>query len=231
MTAWRAVFGGHQPTSRRPSAASSLDPLGSVSTSLRFMVIATIISVILGGCVSLAIAALGRSGRLIDTGVMLPLGTSAVTIGFGLIVAFSTAPFDWRAAPLMIPLGHALVATPFVVRVLLPTLRAIDPRLRDAAATLGAPPVRAWREIDLRVIRGPLLTGAGFAAAISLGEFGATTFLTRRGRVTLPIAIEQLLGRPGTILHAQGYVLATVLAALTFAVIALVEVARGTRRA
>ena len=231
LTAWRSVFGGEQPTSRRPTAVRSLDPLDSVSTSLRFMVIATVISVILGGCASLAIAAMGRRGRLFDTGVMLPLGTSAVTIGFGLIVAFSASPFDWRAAPLLIPLGHALVATPFVVRVLLPTLRAIDPRLRDAAATLGAAPVRAWREIDLRVIRGPLLTGAGFAAAISLGEFGATTFLTRQGRVTLPIAIEQLLGKPGTLLHAQGYVLATVLAALTFAVIALVEVVRGFRRA
>ena len=231
LTAWRAVFGDEQPTSRRPTSVSTLDPLGSLFTSLRFMVIATIISVVLGGCVSLAIAALGRSGRVLDTGVMLPLGTSAVTIGFGLVVAFSRSPIDWRAAPLMIPLGHALVATPFVVRVLLPTLRSIDPRQRDAAATLGAAPTRAWREIDLRVIRSPLLTGAGFAAAISLGEFGATTFLTRQGRATLPIAIEQLLGRPGTLLHAQGYVLATVLAVLTFAVISVVEVARGFRRA
>ena len=231
LTAWRSVFGDERTTSNRPTAVSSLDPLGSLFTSLRYMVIATIISLILGGCVSLAIAALGRSGRVLDTGIMLPLGTSAVTIGFGLVVAFSTSPFDWRAAPLMIPLGHALVATPFVVRVLLPTLRSIDPRLRDAAATLGAAPTRAWREVDLRVIRGPLLTGAGFAAAISLGEFGATTFLTRQGRATLPIAIEQLLNRPGTLLHAQGYVLATVLAVLTFAVIALVEVVRGFGRA
>jgi thiamine transport system permease protein len=231
LTAWRSVFGDEKPLSRRPTSVSSLDPLASLFTSLRFMLIATIISVVLGGCVSLAIAAMGRSGRVLDTGVMLPLGTSAVTIGFGLVVAFSTAPIDWRAAPLMIPLGHALVATPFVVRVLLPTLRSIDARQRDAAATLGASPSRAWREIDLRVIRGPLLTGAGFAAAISLGEFGATTFLTRQGRATLPIAIEQLLSRPGTLLHAQGYVLATVLAVLTFTVIAFVEAVRGFRRA
>ena len=226
LTAWRSVFGS-QPPSSRPTSATSIDPLGSVFTSLRFMIVAVLLSLVIGGCASLAIAALGRSGRVLDTGIMLPLGTSAVTIGFGLVVAFSTRPFDWRAAPLLIPLGHAMVATPFVVRVLLPTLRSIDPRLRDAAATLGASPTRAWREIDLRLVRGPLLTAAGFAAAISLGEFGATTFLTRQGRATLPIAIEQLLGRPGTVLHAQGYVLATILAALTFAVIALVEVARG----
>ncbi len=227
LAAWRSVFGSQQRSSARPTSATSIDPLGSVFTSLRFMIVAVLLSLVIGGCASLAIAALGRSGRVLDTGIMLPLGTSAVTIGFGLVVAFSTSPFDWRAAPLLIPLGHAMVATPFVVRVLLPTLRSIDPRLRAAAATLGASPTRAWREIDLRVVRRPLLTAAGFAAAISLGEFGATTFLTRQGRATLPIAIEQLLGRPGPGVHAQGYVLATILAALTFAVIAVVEVVRG----
>lgn len=228
LGAWRSVFESGALGSAHPTSAASIDPLGSVFTSLRFMIVAVLLSLAIGGCASLAIAALGRSGRVLDTGIMLPLGTSAVTIGFGLVVAFSTSPFDWRAAPLLIPLGHAMVATPFVVRVLLPTLRSIDPRLRDAAATLGASPIRAWREIDLHLVRSPLLTAAGFAAAISLGEFGATTFLTRQGRATLPIAIEQLLGRPGPVLHAQGYVLATILAALTFAVIGLVECLRAT---
>ena len=233
LVAWRAVFGRKAPDGARPTAAAALDPLGSVYTSLRFAVVATLISVIVGGCVSLAIVSMSRDtgrrrlGRALDTGVMLPLGTSAVTIGFGLIVAFAVAPLDWRAAPLLIPLGHALVATPFVVRVLLPPLRAIDQRLRDAAATLGASPLRAWQEIDVRLMVAPLMTGAGFAAAISLGEFGATTFLTRQGRATLPIAIEQLLNRPGAALHAEGYVLACVLAVLTFAVIGTFEAARG----
>ena len=228
LAAWRTVFGREAAaTAGRPTAAAALDPLGTLTTSLRFALVATILSVAIGGCAALAIAASGRAGRVLDTGVMLPLGTSAVTIGFGLLVAFSSAPLDWRSAPLMIPLGHALVATPFVVRSVLPTLRAISPQMRDAASTLGASPVRAWREVDLRLMVAPLLTGTGFAAAISLGEFGATTFLTRQGRATLPIAIEQLLNRPGAALHAQGYVLATVLAILTFAVIAMVEVIRN----
>ncbi|MCU1368160.1 MAG: putative thiamine transporter permease protein [Ilumatobacteraceae bacterium] len=233
LVAWRAVFGRQQLASARPTAASSLDPLGSLFTSLRFAAVATAVSVVIGGCASLAIVAMSRTGgrsrlgRALDTGIMLPLGTSAVTIGFGVLVGFSVAPLDWRAAPLLIPLGHALVATPFVVRVLLPTLRSIDPRLRDAASTMGASPLRAWREIDMRVMVAPLLTGAGFAAAISLGEFGATTFLTRQGRATLPIAIEQLLARPGAVLHAEGYVLATVLALLTFVVIGAFEGVRS----
>ncbi len=231
LAAWRSVFGGATP-SQHPIANGSVanspvDALGSITTSLRVAIVAMAISLLIGGCAAFAIAALGRSGRVLDTGIMLPLGTSAVTIGFGLILAFDTPPFDWRAAPLLIPLGHALVATPFVVRLLLPTLRSIDPQLRAAAASLGASPIRAWREIDLRFSARPLLTAAGFALAISLGEFGATTFLTRRGRATLPIAIEQLLNRPGALLHAQGFVLATVLATLTIGVIGAVEALRG----
>ncbi|HEY4332510.1 MAG TPA: iron ABC transporter permease [Ilumatobacteraceae bacterium] len=222
LDAWRAVFRGTS-TAAQTIGGNSVDAFGAITTSLRFALAAMVISLVIGGCAAFAISALGRAGRLLDTGVMLPLGTSAVTIGFGMLITFDRAPVDWRAAPWLIPLGHALVATPFVVRLLVPTLRAIDPELRDAAACLGASPTRAWREIDLRFVRTPLRTAAGFAIAISLGEFGATSFLTRQGRTTLPIAIEQLLNRPGPVFHAQGYVLATVLAALTIGVIAVVN--------
>jgi len=229
LAAWRAVFTGERSASARPPAAA-VDALGSLTVSLRFAVIAMVISVIIGASASFAIAAMGHAGRFLDAGVMLPLGTSAVTIGFGLLIAFDQAPFDWRAAPLLIPIGHALVATPFVVRSILPVIRAIDPQLRSAAATLGASPLRAWSEVDLRLAARPLVIGAGFALAVSLGEFGATTFLTRQGRATLPIAIEQLLNRPGALLHAEGYVLATILATLTFVAIGTVELARRGRQ-
>ena len=67
----------------------------------------------------------------------------------------------------------------------LSVLRSIPRDLRAAAATLGASPVRAWWQVDARALRRPLLAGAGFSAAISLGEFGATTFLSRTGTETL----------------------------------------------
>ena len=223
LAAWRGVFGASTDQPARPTTGVLVDPLASLGTSLRFAVIATAISLVIGTTASLAIAALGRRGRVLDIALMLPLGTSAVTIGFGLLVAFDSGRLDWRASPLMIPFGHALVATPFVVRVVLPVLRSVDAALRDAASTLGASPLRAWREVEVRLIARPLATAAGFAMAISLGEFGATSFLTRQGRETLPIAIERLLNSPGSLRHAQGYVLATVLAALTFVIVAAIE--------
>jgi thiamine transport system permease protein len=102
---------------------------------------------------------------------------------------------------------------------MLSVLRAVPRDLRAAAATLGATPIHTWWQVDARALRRPLLAGAGFSAAISLGEFGATTVLTRSGRETLPIAIGRLLGRPGGLPRAQGFALATILLVLTTAIV------------
>ena len=118
-------------------------------------------------------------------------------LGLGFLIAFDTPPLDFRAAPWLVPVAQALVAIPFVVRIVAPTLRSIDPRQREAAALLGASPGRVRREIDLPIVSRALAVAAGFAFAISLGEFGATVFLARPDRPTLPVAIFRFLGRPG----------------------------------
>jgi len=186
-----------------------------------------VIALALGAAASCAIGYSRRLGALLDTGLMLPLGTSAVTVGFGLLITMDRRPLDLRGSWVLIPVAHALVALPFVVRVVLPALRAVEPRLRDAAATLGAPPWRVWRAVDLPVLRRPLLAGAGFAFAISLGEFGATSFLTRIGNETMPLAIARLLGRPSPLNLAQADALATVLMVLTLVAVLAVDRLRG----
>ncbi len=216
-TAWRTLGSSEV----RPGVSLGVDPMAALRTSLQFAAVATLISIAIGGLGALAITAARRHGSLLDVGLMLPLGTSAVTIGLGMLITFDTPPFDWRASWWLIPLGHALVATPFVVRALLPVLRSIPAEQRAAAATLGAAPLRAWWEIDVRRIRRPLVASAGLAAAISLGEFGATTFLTRAGNDTMPIAIARLLGRAGEIPRAQGFALATILLAVSALVIGI----------
>jgi thiamine transport system permease protein len=122
-----------------------------------------------------------------------------------------------------VPVGHALVAVPFVVRTCVGVLRSVDPAMTDAAATLGAAPFAAWRATVVPYLWRPLGVGAALAAAISLGEFGATSFLSRSGGETLPLAITDLLGRTGTVLQAQAYALATLLAAVTLAVVIAAE--------
>jgi len=228
LRAWSAVL--HGPTGGTGAAAPVLtDPLATVTTSLRIALAATVIAVVVGGLAAVAIDANQRAGRWLDTGLMLPLGTSAVVVGFGLLITFDQAPLDLRGSSIMLPLGQALVAIPFVVRAMLPTLRAIDPDLRHAAATLGAAPLRAWREVDLPILRRAIGAAAGFAFAISLGEFGATSFLTRAGNETIPIGISRLLGRPSTFNLAQAFVLTTLLIALTTAVVLVFDLLREGR--
>ncbi len=219
LTAWRS-FGD---TSSRPSADLGIDALAALGASLRAAALAMILAVTIGALATLAIASSRVGGRLLDIGSMLPLATSAVTIGFGMLITFDRAPVDWRAEPWLVPVGHALVAMPFVVRAALPVLRARPVGWREASAMLGASPLRAWWEIDVRLLRRPLLVGACFAAAVSLGEFGATTFLSRSGEETLPIVIARLLGRAGDVPRAQASALALLLAVVTAAVLVGVE--------
>jgi thiamine transport system permease protein len=220
LEGWRALGGA---TTARPGINLGVDPLASLYESLRFAAAASVVSVVVGGLAAAGIALGRRHGRWLDTGLMLPLGTSAVTIGLGILITFDTAPFDWRARWWIIPLGHALIAIPFVVRSTLPVLRAIHPDQRAAAITLGATPLRAWWEVEVRRLARPLAAGAGFAAAISLGEFGATTFLTRSGRETLPIAIDRLIGRAGALPRAQAFALATILLVVTSLIVMLAD--------
>ncbi len=171
--------------------------------SVQTAVDATWISVLLGLLVALSLTrtARGRAARRVRAGLdllfLLPLGVSAVTIGFGLLVTLGRPPLDLRTWPLLVPLAQALVALPIVVRTLLPVLAAVDDRQRQAASSLGAGPLRVLLTVDAAVLWRPLLAGAGFAFAVSLGEFGATSFVARADNPTLPLVIFRLLGRPG----------------------------------
>ena len=154
---------------------------------------------------------------------MLPLGVSAVTVGFGFLITLNQPPFDLRSSWLLIPVAQAMVALPLVVRTLLPTLRAIDPRLHEAAASLGAAPARIVATIDLPFALRGLGLAVGFAFATSLGEFGATSFLARPDRPTLPVVIFQLIGRPGAENFGMALAASVVLAVLTALAMGLAE--------
>src|SRR5581483_5200912 len=179
-------FGFYRALANPPGDSTLfVSPLEAVRNSLVFAVIATVIALVVGGCAAFTIArrsARPTGSRALDTLIMLPLGTSAVTIGFGFLITLDHPPIDLRTSPVLIPIAHALVAAPFVVRVMVP-------RLREAAAVLGAPPSRVWREIDLAIVARALLVTAGFAFAVSLGEFGATIFIVRPDYPTLPVVI------------------------------------------
>jgi thiamine transport system permease protein len=110
-----------------------------------------------------------------------------------------------------------------VVRALQPALSSLPERLHQAAATLGASPFRSWWAIDWPIIRRAALSAAAFAFTISLGEFGATSLLTRPEFPTIPIAIYRFLSQPGGSNYGQAMAMATLLMALTTVSILMIE--------
>ncbi|MCR1783533.1 iron ABC transporter permease [Nocardioides carbamazepini] len=215
--------------------AGSADGLLQVSVtdalvaSLRIAVDATWMSLALGLVVAFVVTrtvrtrAGKRARAVLDGFFMLPLGVSAVTLGFGFLIALDRPPLDLRVSPVLVPIAQALVALPLVVRTLVPVLAGIDDRQRQAAASLGAGPLRTLLTVDLAVVWRPLLAAAGFAFAVSLGEFGATSFIVRPAEPTLPVVIYRLLGHPGALNYGTAMAASVVLAAVTAGVILVVE--------
>ncbi|MGW0967203.1 ABC transporter permease [Streptomyces sp. NPDC002516] len=223
-------FGYYRALAHDDGSVFLVAPIEAVGNSLEYALAATAIAVLIGG---LAAAALTRrAGRLMrgfDALLMLPLGVSAVTVGFGFLIALDEPPLDLRASWILVPLAQALVGVPFVVRTMLPVLRAVDGRLREAATVLGASPWRVWREVDLPMVRRALLIAAGFAFAVSLGEFGATVFIARPDNPTLPVAVARLLGRAGDLNYGQAMALSTILMVVCAVSLLLLERVRTDR--
>jgi thiamine transport system permease protein len=151
-----------------------------------------------------------RLSAILDPIFLLPLGTSAVTLGYGYILSMGAL----RTSFWLVPVAHTLIAMPFVVRSILPTLRGMDPKLREAANTLGASPARSWREVDLPILSRTLAVAAAFAFTISLGEFGATLLVSRPDLPTMPVVIYRALGQPGLLNYGQALAMSTILMAI-----------------
>jgi thiamine transport system permease protein len=201
----------------------------ALMTSLRTAVDATWMALLVGVMVSLIVTrrshsvAERRVRSTLDGFFMLPLGVSAVTLGFGFLITLDQPPLDLRDSPLLVPMAQALVALPLVVRTLTPVLGGIDDRQRQAAASLGASPARTLLTVDLPVVWKPVLAASGFAFAASLGEFGATSFLARDDAPTLPVVIFRLIGHPGEMNYGMALAASVVLATATAVVMLAVE--------
>jgi len=215
-------FGSYDAlTELRRGSVLFVPPIDAIANSLLYALVATVIALVVGGAAAFAVAR-SRRGGLLDTVLALPLGVSAVTLGLGFVIAFDP-PIDLRTSWVLTPIAHSLVAIPFVVFIAAPVIRSIDPRLREAATMLGASPRVVWREVDLPVAARGLMVGAGFAFAISLGEFGATAFIARPDRPTLPVVVFRLLGQPGVENFGAAMAASTILMVLTLGAVLAIE--------
>jgi thiamine transport system permease protein len=186
-------------------------PIAAARNSFVFALITIAITLSLGLLVAYAQRQPTPLNKLLDPLLMLPLGASAITLGLGFIIVFNRPPFSTFRFPILVPIAHSLVALPFIVRTLTPALINIPASLRNAARVLGASPVRVWTEVDLPLLAPAILVSTIFALTISLGEFGASTFLVRPDYPTMPVAIFRYIAQPGALNYGQALAMSTIL--------------------
>lgn len=195
----------------------------SLIVSARTALFAGLLGMVLATTVGMAVVRLGRVGRLIDLLTFVPLAVSPVMLGLGLVVTFDERWYDWRAAWWFVAMAHTLVALPLAVRVLVPSWNAVPAGLHEAAAVLGAGESRRFLDVDLRFVRRAMVAGFGLVIAVSLGEFGAASLLSRSGAETVPVVVGRLLTRTGDLVRAQAFALSTVLVVVCIGALLLVE--------
>jgi len=176
------------------SAAVGNSPLAAIGNSLRFGTGAALIALSLG----LAFCYGSMRIRLlrttwVETLALAPIVVSSIALGFGVLLAFrksplSAIPADWRVI-----LVHSVLAFPFVVRTVRPVLANLDRRLTEAARTLGAGPVQAFRTVELPLIAASVFVALALAFGISVSEMSATMMLARPGLVTMPVSVYRFL--------------------------------------
>ena len=216
---YKQIFTGNQSERFKVFATKE-----AIWNSITWALIAMFVATVLGYfAANLMTHSSKRLSKTADTLLLLPLGTSGVLIGFGILIALNATPVDFRSKWWIVPLAQAMIGVGFVARIVSTAIRGIDPQLKDAAKILGASNNQVWRNIDLPIISRSLVAGAAFSFAIAIGEFGATAFLTRPQRPTIPTTIFNLLGRPGAETFGMAMALSVILAAVTGVSIAILD--------
>jgi molybdate transport system permease protein len=210
----------------------SAEEMTALMLSLRVSLLATLASLPLGIATAYALARWRFPGHgLLNGLVHLPLILPPVVTGYLLLVTFGrqgwvgatlwdwfgfTFAFRWTGAAL----AAAVMAFPLMVRAIRLAIEAVDPKLEEAAATLGASRSIVFLTVTLPLILPGVIAGAVLAFAKAMGEFGATiTFVANiPGETqTLPTAIYSFLQVPG----GDGAALRLVLIAVAVAMAAL----------
>jgi thiamine transport system permease protein len=196
--------------------------------SLRNMAVAASIAFVLGTLISWLLVR--TKHKVLDFVFLAPLGVSSVVLGFGFLVSFDAEWFPLRSSWLIVPLAQALIALPMVIRLVYPALVSIGKEPIEQASLDGASSWQTWRFVESGMIKGVLLTALGYAAIISIGEFGASTFLAYGSEGTIPTLLFRLIARPGEQNYGMAMAVSALLIAFVWAVMMLLSRYSRTRQ-
>ena len=168
---------------------------------------------------------IARGERLAETAGMLPMAASGLVLGTGwFLILFPLARPESLALPVTI-LANALMALPFLIRLILPEARRLMTDYDRLARATGLEGLARLRWLTLPRLARPLGLGAGLAAALSMGDLGTIALFAGEGQATLPLVIQRLAGAY-RMEAASGAAL--VLVALSFTLFAIFDM--GGRR-
>lgn len=216
----------------------------AVTLSLQVSLWAAILTLPLGVFTAYALARWSFPGKQVLNGLVhLPLILPPVVTGYLLLLGFGTQgpfggflqqfgivlAFRWTGAAL----AAGIMGFPLMVRAIRLSIEAVDPKLEEAAATLGANRFWAFATITLPLIVPGIIAGTILAFAKAMGEFGATiTFVSNiPGQTqTLPSAIYAFLQVPGGEASAMRLVLVSVVIAMSALILSELLARRASKR-
>ena len=225
--AWIEAWNGSYSATAIPDA---------LTNSLIYCITTLIVALPVGYMISSTIARLEgenkqNTARFVEFLSMIPLALSAVMIGLGILIGvLKWAPdlFSWAILPAV---PHIIITTPFVVRIMLPAIRSLEPQYHEQAMLLGLSPAKAWWHGRISLLRAPIIVSAALTMAFSLGEFGASWILVRSGSWdSLSVLVDQLMGRPkfDPLIQPMAMAAAATLMFLTFILFLIAERFRHT---
>jgi 2-aminoethylphosphonate transport system permease protein len=196
-------------------------------TSLATGIIASVVALVIGTWAALAVRALRRRGaKVIGTLFVLPIAVPSVSVGLGLLVAFSRPPFLLNGTSVIVVIAHVVLVTAFAFSSVSAGLARLPAHFEQVAASLGGRPAYVLFRVTLPLLTPSLVAAAGLCFALSMGELGATIMVYPPGWVTLPVGIFALTDRGAVF---DGAALTVLLLVLTLVV--LVAVSRIRTRA
>jgi putative spermidine/putrescine transport system permease protein len=167
----------------------------SFATSVQVAIGATILAVVLGSLLALAVARYRFFGReSIAFVVILPLALPGIVTGLALNTAFRTIGFDFGVTTIIV--GHASFCVVVIYNNAIARFRRTSRSFEEASTDLGADTFSTFRRVTLPAIRTALIAGALLAFALSFDEIIVTNFLSGPGVQTLPIWIFNNYQRP-----------------------------------
>jgi thiamine transport system permease protein len=167
--------------------------LGAILSTVRLSGLAALLATIAGIIAGLALFFAEKTNKnralpkTIEMLQWLPMAVSSAIFAYGWLFLSTD-----RVASIALVAAQAVIAWPFVSRAIYASLRAIDPRVREAAKTLGASPFRAFMTVELRTILPSIAAAAAFAFSITAGDVNVPLMLGMGEMETLPLLLYRL---------------------------------------